>query len=39
VKSGTVSNISFDLKERLSVNEAHWALLLNEVRNTSTLRS
>jgi len=37
-KPGTVSSINFDLKERLSVNEAHWALLLNEVRNTSTFR-
>lgn len=27
----TVINITSDLKERLSVNEAHWALLLNEV--------
>jgi len=38
-KSGTVSNINFDLKERLSVNEAHWVLLLNEVADTSMLRS
>ena len=38
-KSGAVISISSDLKERLSVNEAHWALLLNEVRDTSSLRS
>ncbi|KAJ9602582.1 hypothetical protein H2200_012775 [Cladophialophora chaetospira] len=30
-KAGTVINISSEFKERLSVNEAHWALLLNEI--------
>ena len=37
--SGTASSINFDLKERLSVNEAHWVLLLNEVPNIGTPRS
>lgn len=30
---GTVINITSEFRERLSVNEAHWALLLNEVRD------
>jgi ribosomal protein S15P/S13E len=30
-KPVTVININSDIKERLSVNEAHWALLLNEI--------
>lgn len=32
---GTVINITSEFRERLSVNEAHWALLLNEVRSWS----
>jgi len=35
-RSGTVININTDYKERLSVDEAHWTLLLNEVRGTGT---
>ena len=31
VRSGTVININSDYKERLSVDEAQWGLLLNEV--------